>query len=160
DGRFYFASEVKALVPFMPSPQPDSDGLHDYFCFQFCLGAKTMFKGVRQLQAAHCGYVSPSGELELRRYWEVQYDLDWDHAEEYFVSRVRGRLADSIRMPLRSDVEVGAYVSGGIDSSLVASMGRELSAGQRFQAFHGKFAEFGSAFDESSYVASLAAERD
>jgi len=160
DGRFYFASEVKALVPFMPSPQPDYDGLHDYFCFQFCLGAKTMFKGVRQLQAAHCGYVSPDGELELRRYWEVHYELDWDHDEEYFVSRVRERLADSIRMHLRADVEVGAYVSGGIDSSLVAAMGRELSVGRRFQAFHGKFAEFGSAFDESRYVASLAAQGD
>jgi asparagine synthase (glutamine-hydrolysing) len=160
DGRFYFASEIKALLPAMARPEPDHDGLHDYFCFQFCLGAKTMFRGVRQLEPAHCGYVSPGGRTELRRYWEVQYDLDWEHDEEYFVRGLRERLADSIRIHLRADVEIGAYVSGGIDSSLVAAMACKAAGGGRLQVFHGKFAEFGTSFDESRYVASLARERD
>src|SRR5687767_2303184 len=42
---FYFASEMKALLPFLPRVEADRDGLHDYFCFQFCLGSKTMFEG-------------------------------------------------------------------------------------------------------------------
>src|SRR5262249_33495204 len=125
---FYFASESKALLPILPRVEADRDGLHDYFCFQFCLGAKTMFAGVRQLEPAHCGYVGTNGELATRRYWQVHYDLDWQHDEKHFVEEVRARLADSIGLHLRADVEVGAYVSGGIDSSLVAAMAREQRA--------------------------------
>ncbi len=159
-GTFYFASEIKALLPFLPKVDADRDGLHDYFCFQFCLGSKTMFSGVRQLEPAHCGYVGADGTLAPKRYWEVQYDLDWSHDEKYFVERVRERLFDSVDVHLRADVEVGAYVSGGIDSSLVAALARDLRPKDRFQAFNGKFAEFGEAFDESRFVRTLAGERD
>jgi len=158
-GTFYFASEIKALIPFLPKVEADRDGLHDYFCFQFCLGAKTMYSGVRQLEPAHCGYVEANGSLAPTRYWEVHYDLDWGHDEKYFVERVRERLFDSVDVHLRADVEVGAYVSGGIDSSLVAALAQNLRPKDRFQAFTGKFAEFGEAFDESRYVRALAEER-
>ncbi len=157
---FYFASEIKALLPHLPKVEADRGGLHDYFCFQFCLGTKTMFSGVRQLEAAHCGYVGADGELAPKRYWEVHYELDWSHDERYFVERVRERLLDSVDVHLRADVEVGAYVSGGLDSSLVASIARQARSGQRFQAFNGRFSEFGEAFDESRYVRALAGERD
>jgi asparagine synthase (glutamine-hydrolysing) len=158
-GAFYFASEMKALLPFLPDVQADRDGLHDYFCFQFCLGSKTMFSGVRQLEPAHCGYVDRGGKLAAKRYWEVHYDLDWSHDESYFVGRVRECLFDSVNVHLRADVEVGAYVSGGIDSSLVAAAARAERGAERFQAFTGKFSEFGEAFDESRYVRGLASER-
>jgi asparagine synthase (glutamine-hydrolysing) len=160
NGAFYFASEIKALLPCLPRLRVDRDGLHDYFCFQFCLGAKTMFEGVRQLEAAHCGYVEQDGTLAAKRYWEVHYDLDWSHTENYFIERVRECLFDSVSVHLRADVEVGAYVSGGIDSSLIAASARSLRPESRFQAFTGKFAEFGEAFDESRYVRALASARD
>ena len=160
NGAFYFASEIKALLPFLPGVETDRDGLHDYFCFQFCLGSKTMFSGVSQLEPAHCGYVEANGTLTPKRYWEVHYNLDWEHDEKYFVERVRERLFDSVDVHLRADVEVGAYVSGGIDSSLIASVARDFRAKDRFQAFTGKFAEFGEAFDESRYVRALAGERN
>ena len=159
NGAFYFASEIKALLPFLPKVDADRDGLHDYFCFQFCLGSKTMFSGVNQLEPAHRGYVGAGGSLSPKRYWEVQYDLDWSHDEKYFVERVRERLSDSVDVHLRADVEVGAYVSGGIDSSLIAALARDLRPQDRFQAFTGKFAEFGETFDESRYVRALAGER-
>ncbi|RPH78462.1 MAG: asparagine synthase (glutamine-hydrolyzing), partial [Nitrospiraceae bacterium] len=160
DGTFYFASEIKALLPFLPAIEADRDGLHDYFCFQFCLGGKTMFKAVRQLEPAHCGYVGKDGRLQARRYWEVHYNLDWSHDERYFIDRVRERLFESVDVHLRADVEVGAYVSGGIDSSLVAATARSQRKNDRFQAFTGKFTEFGDAFDESRYVEALGRERD
>jgi len=159
DGRrFYFASEMKALVPFVPKLETDVDALHDYFCFQFCLQDRTLFGGIRQLQPAHCGYVEPSGRADFRRYWEVHYDLDWQHTESYFVDQVKERLLDSVDVHLRADVEVGAYVSGGVDSSLVAALARELRPDQRFQAFNGRFT-IGEAFDESRYAQALADER-
>ena len=160
DGVFYFASEIKALVPFLPRAEADRDALHDYFCFQFCLGSKTMFAGVRQLEAAHCGTVDDRGRLTTRRYWEVHYDLDWAHDEAYFVERVRERLFDSVDVHLRADVEVGAYVSGGLDSSLVAATARSARPRDRFQAFTGKFSEFGPTFDESRYARDLTNEGD
>lgn len=156
--HFVFASEIKAIAPFIQQLDTDIDGLHDYFCFQFCLAGRTLFAGIKQLQAAHCGYVDLSGHLTLRRYWEVHYTLDWDHTERYFIDKVRERLLESIDLHLRADVEVGAYVSGGVDSSLVAALARDLRPEQRFQVFNGRFLE-GEAFDESRYAAALARER-
>jgi asparagine synthase (glutamine-hydrolysing) len=156
--HLYFASEMKALLPFMPKLDTDIDGLHDYFCFQFCLGERTLFAGIKQLQPAHCGYVDPSGHIGLRRYWEVHFDLDWHHTERYFIEKVRERLLDSVDVHLRADVEVGAYVSGGVDSSLVAALARELRPDRRFQTFNGRF-PLGDAFDESRYAKALSGER-
>jgi asparagine synthase (glutamine-hydrolysing) len=158
NGTFYFASEVKALLPFLPRVEPKLEGLHDYFCFQFCLGAKTLFAEVNQLEPAHCGYVEPSGALWPRRYWEVQYNLDWSHDEQYFIERTRECLLDSVSVHLRADVEVGAYVSGGIDSSLVAGVARDLRPAGSFQVFNGRFSEFGETFDESRYARALGRE--
>jgi len=158
-GGFYFGSEVKALTPFLNRVETDANALHDYFAFQFCLGEKTLFAGVRQLKPAHCGYVGRDLELKQRQYWEVQYDLDWDHTEKYFVEQVREKLQHSVDMHMRSDVEVGAYISGGVDSSLVAAMARHGRRSSRFQGFTGKFA-LGDAFDESRYAQALADEHD
>ena len=158
DGSFYFASEVKALLPFLGRVETDLPALHDYFSFQFCLGDKTLFRGVKQLPPAHCGYVDAGLRVEIRRYWEVHFDIDWRHTEQYFVDELRSRLSDSVSLHLRSDVEVGAYLSGGIDSSLVATLGKERAANGRFQAFTGKFTG-DEKFDESRYARELAREQ-
>ena len=158
-GAFYFASEAKALLPFVGVVETDLDGLRDYLTFQFCLGDKTMFAGVRQLKPAHCGTVSPGGEMRLRQYWEVEYDLDWSHDERWFVEQVREALDDSVRLHLRSDVEVGAYVSGGMDSSVTAALARRIRPEGRFQGFTGTF-RGSELFDESRYARALADARD
>jgi asparagine synthase (glutamine-hydrolysing) len=157
DGTLYFASEMKALLPFAGPVATDLPALHDYFSFQLCLGDKTLFRGVKQVLPAHCGFID-AARVALRRYWEVQFDIDWGHTEKYFIDEVRARLADSIDLHLRSDVEVGAYLSGGIDSSLVATLGAGRAGDGRFQAFNGRFAE-DERFDESRYARELARER-
>ena len=84
------------------------------------------------------------------RYWDVHYDIDWDHTRAWFGDQMRSRLADSVKVHLRSDVPVGAYVSGGIDSSLIAILaGREEASGRI--GFHGKFTEF-PGYDESPFA--------
>ena len=158
DGAFYFASEIKALLPFIGAIETDLPALHDYFSFQFCLGDKTLFRGVKQLAPAHCGSVGSDLHARIRQYWEVHYDLDWNSREDRLIEGVRERLFDSVALHLRSDVEVGAYVSGGVDSSLVATLGRERAGSGRFQAFTGKFSA-GEAFDESRYARLLAQEK-
>ena len=132
NGVFYFASEAKTLLPFLPSIETDLDGLKDYFVFQLCLGDKTLFKDVKQLLPAHT-LVVKNGQVEVKRYWEVHYTLDWEHTRSYFQDRVRELLDDSVKFHLRSDVPVGAYLSGGIDSSLVATLARRYQKKGEFK---------------------------
>lgn len=155
----YFGSEVKALLPFLDQRRVSCAAMSDYFTFQFCLGEKTLMDGVWQLPAAHEALV-PLGQVpQAQRYWEVHYDIDYDHTEYWFSERLRELMDDSVRMHLRADVEVGSYVSGGVDSSLLASLAREARPGGRFQAFNGRFTE-GADFDESRYAAVLANEQN
>lgn len=158
DGCFYFASEIKTLLPFVRNVQTNLDGLRDYLTFQFCLGEKTLFEGIYRLQPAHCGYVDAGLSPDIRQYWEVHYDIDWHHTDQYFIKKVRETLMDSLNVHLRSDVDVGAYVSGGLDSSIIASAARESTQQDVFKAFNGKFS-LNKSFDESEYARALAQDR-
>ena len=155
----YFASEVKALLPFLDSRQVNSAALSDYFSFQFCLGEKTMMEGVVQLPAAHFAVLSPGQQPKPQRYWEVHYEVDYDHSEKWFTERLQELLCDSVRVHLRADVEVGSYVSGGVDSSLLAALAREVRPDGPFKAFNGRFLD-GLDFDESRYAKALANEQN
>jgi asparagine synthase (glutamine-hydrolysing) len=155
----YFASEVKALLPFFSHHSVNGAALSDYFTFQFCLGEKTLIGGVMQMPAAHFAFVSPGQTPQMQRYWEVHYDIDYSHTEQWFTDRLKELLSDSVRMHLRADVEVGSYVSGGVDSSLLASMAREIRPNGPFKAFNGRFTD-GLEYDESRYAKALADERN
>jgi len=156
DGRLYFASEAKAILPFLPEVETDVEGLRDYLVFQFCLGGKTLFKGIREVPPGHMLRVR-NGNQELSRYWEVYYNLDFGHDSAYFEERLRELMADSVRVHLRADVPVGAYLSGGLDSSIVAGLAVE-QGGRGLQAFLGKFGE-GPEYDESPYARTLSRDK-
>jgi len=153
-GTLYFASEIKALLPFLPAIETDMEAMKDYLSFQFCLGGKTLFKGVRELPPGHFLRVS-RGHVEVRRYWEVFYDHDQSLSAAEARDQMRALMEESVRLHLRADVPVGAYVSGGFDSSAVASLASRSVEGLR--AFTGAFPAEGSAFDESRYARDLAA---
>ena len=151
----YFASEAKALLPFLPGIRTDLEGLKDYLAFQFCLAGKTLFEGVRELLPGHRLRVR-NGVAEPERYWEVYYDLDFDHTAKYFEERTEELLEESVRLHLRSDVPVAAYLSGGLDSSSVASLASRST--RAMKAFTGRFPE-DARYDESGYARALADER-
>ena len=115
----FFASEAKALLPFLPDIETDSSALAEYLTFQYTIGARTLFKGIDTLLPGHSLVVS-NGEVAIRRYWDVQYEVDFDHSPRYFEARFKELLTNSMNVHLRADVPIGGYVSGGIDSSLVA----------------------------------------
>ena len=152
DGTFYCASEIKALLPFVKEIDTDKDSLNDYLTFQFTLGEKTLFKGIKQLEPGHLLTIEDS-QISVKKYWEVYYNLDFSHTEEYFIEQVCELMGDSIRLHLRSDVPVGSYVSGGRDSSIVAALASQIESSE-FQAFTGKFS-FGEGYDESEYARDL-----
>jgi len=152
--RFVFASEIKALIPFLAEVETDDAVLAEYFTFQYPLGEATLFRGVRQLMPGHA-LVVEGGRVTVSRYWDVHYDIDFDHTPSYFHRRLAELVDDSIRVHLRSDVPVGSYLSGGIDSSLIAILASRFDPANA-DAFHGKFTCH-PGYDESAYAETAAA---
>ena len=151
NGALYFASEIKALLPVLPEISTDPDALSEYLTFQYTLGEQTLFKNVQTLMPGHT-LVVKNGQVRISRYWDVSYDIDYTHTQRWFEERMRELFAQSVRVHLRSDVPVGAYMSGGIDSSLVGIVAaREPASGH--VGFHGKFTEF-PGYDESRFAKS------
>jgi asparagine synthase (glutamine-hydrolysing) len=155
DGVLYFASEVKALLPFLPKVETDLAGFADYLTFQFPLAGKTLFAGIHELLPGHFLRVR-NGTVETKRYWEVYFEPDFDHTAEFYERRVQELLADSISFHLRADVPIGSYLSGGLDSSIVASLA-STTHGPGMLGFTGRFAMPG--YDESRYARSVAEDR-
>jgi asparagine synthase (glutamine-hydrolysing) len=154
DDVLYCASEAKVLLPFLPRVETDLDGLRDYLTFQFPLAGKTLFEGIDELPPAHVMVVE-RGEVRVSRWWEVEYEPDEDHTEQYFFERLRSIVVDSVEQHLRSDVPVGAYLSGGLDSSIVSSLAARAQGASDFVAFTGRF-EAGPAYDELAFAAEVA----
>ena len=138
DDVLYFASEAKALLPFLPAIETDPDGLKDYLTFQFCLAGKTLFKGVRRA-AARPSCSRPGRRVAARgatgRSTTTSTSTTPRSTSRSSCSEL---LDDSVDIHMRSDVPIGAYVSGGLDSSIVASLASQQAAGD-FDGFTGKF---------------------
>lgn len=151
----YFASEVKTLVPFLPEIKTHPEALQDYLVFQFCLGTKTLFDGVQELPPAYY-LVVKNGLHHISKYWEVYYELDFEHSPKYFEEKLKALIHDSIHMHTRADVPIGAYVSGGVDSGIIASIAAQYQKqdGLPFVGFCGKFS-ICSEYDESVYARAL-----
>ncbi|MCB4755533.1 MAG: asparagine synthase (glutamine-hydrolyzing) [Elusimicrobia bacterium] len=151
---FYFASEAKALLPFLPAIETDVDALKDYLVFQICLDGKTLFKGIRELLPAH-RLIIKNQQMKTERYWDVYYHLDFEHPESYFHEKLVSLFDDSVKIHTRSDVPIGSSLSGGIDSSLVAGQASRVITEGEFMGFIGKF-DLGDMYDESHYARELA----
>lgn len=128
--RVLFASEVKAILAVSrQAPRLDVAGLAQVFTFWATVGERTVHAGVRSLPPG-CMLSIEGGRETLTRYWNWEYPLRsqlsrlsmQDAAEE-----LRALLADAVRLQLRADVPVGAYLSGGLDSSIIVSMIRRHS---------------------------------
>jgi asparagine synthase (glutamine-hydrolysing) len=128
DGRrIAFASELKALLldPSVPR-EVDEAALADYLTLQYVPAPATIWKGVRKLPAAHALVCDERG-AKLERYWSLPVEPDPGHPESHYRERLRELLAEAVRVRLMSDVPLGAFLSGGIDSSLItALMSREM----------------------------------
>lgn len=149
----YFASEAKALLPFLPEISTNEAALAEYLTFQYTIGERTLFEGVHQLMPGHALAVE-NGHVKVWRYWDVSYEIDFDHSPAYFHRRLRELLEDSIEMHGRSDVPVASYVSGGIDSSLMYHLSQGNDSASPL-GFHGKFSQF-PGYDESEYAEAAA----
>jgi len=147
--ELYFASEIKALLPFLPAVTTNTSALAEYLTFQYTISSQTMFEGIHEVPPGHY-VVAQNGAVTTIRYWDVAYNVDFSRSVSEIETNLRDLVTDSVAMHLRSDVEVGAYVSGGLDSSLIYALASDqLSAG--LKAFHGRFPG-NNDFDESRYA--------
>ena len=161
DGKtLAFASEIKAILATgLVKAESSQAGLQDYLTFQFCLDDKTLFKNIQKLEPGHCMVAQIDGgklSLQVRQYWDVSYEIDDTHDEAWFVDHLAGLIEDATRMHLRSDVPLGAHLSGGLDSSTVVCLAADLLKGERIKTFTGAFPE-GPQFDETGYAKAVAA---
>src|SRR5580698_3379750 len=150
-----FASETRALLASgLVERKIDTDSLRDYFTYQSISGCGSVIRDVHQLEAGSWMRINPVG-TEQKRYWNVAAtSVDFDLSDEAGVQkRIRQLLLQSIERRLVSDVPVGAFLSGGIDSSAVAGLMAEAGSG-RPNTFNISFEE--KEYDESLFAAQVA----
>lgn len=149
----FFASEAKALLPFLPAIETDLDALKDYLAFQACLDGKTLFRDISELPPGHT-LTARAGSVAIRRFWDVTFQPDVERPGPKVIDELRALTRQSVGIHMRSDVPVGAYLSGGLDSSIIASLAADIHP-DGLSAFTGKFA-VGPAYDESPFARELA----
>ena len=154
DGRVYFASEVKAIFAADANLPRELDpvGIDETFTFWSSVAPRSVFSGVVELPPGCIRVYSPAG-VEERRFWEPSYPVGErgrfsGSIEEAEVALLEAlQRATNLRM-LRADVPVGSYLSGGLDSSLVAALGLRAK-GERFRTFSLRFED--AEYDETSF---------
>ncbi|MBK5269977.1 MAG: asparagine synthase (glutamine-hydrolyzing) [Bacteroidia bacterium] len=152
DQIIIFGSEIKALLAHPEVlAEPDTGNLYEYLTFQFVMGEGTMFRNIFSIQPGNYMNLDlNSWEFNTVKYWTPNFKIDQFHTEEFFVSELQKILNETISQQLRSDVPIGTYLSGGIDSSLVTIMASRL-LDEPLKSFSGAFNE-GTEFNELEYA--------
>lgn len=129
NGFFAFASEPKAFLkmPFFKT-EPDFEGLSYYMALGYIPSPMTAFKEVRKLSPGSFLVVDEKGVGEPVRYWELSHEEKEKHSEEEWCEIIRDSLREAVRLRLISDVPLGVFLSGGVDSSAVVAFMSELSS--------------------------------
>jgi len=137
-----FASEVKAILAGMDgSPSVDQESLGAYLYGRSVPAPFTLFEGVRKLEAAHRAEVAPDGSITERVYWQPSEEdaKRWSASEA--VDAVDAAVTEAVRSALVADVPVGAYLSGGVDSSLIVAKAAALHGGGPLKTFAAGFGD-------------------
>lgn len=150
-GRFYFASEIKSIFAADTSipREIDADVLKEIFTFWMPVERDTAFRGIRQLAAGHLAWVEGASGFQESEYWDIpirSFLTSEKRTENEISEQFRELLLDSIRLQLHADVPVGAYLSGGLDSSAITSLIRNHTT-NRLRTFSVTFED--KAYDES-----------
>ncbi|QQS15829.1 MAG: asparagine synthase (glutamine-hydrolyzing) [Candidatus Moraniibacteriota bacterium] len=121
---FLFASELKAILT-QPeyTREPDFEAIHHYLTLQYVPAPLTGFKGIKKLEPAHSLSLDMrTKKMEIERYWKLDYSKKWNLSPEEWKKRIIDTLEESTKLRMISDVPIGAFLSGGVDSSAVVAM--------------------------------------
>jgi asparagine synthase (glutamine-hydrolysing) len=150
NGHLAFASELKAFLPWPHlDTSIDAAALHDYLTFLFVPSPSSIFSAVKKVPPAHMLVADlRAGSISLRRYWKFWPAPDRSRSLESYAEELRHLLEDAVRIRLRSDVPLGAFLSGGIDSATTVGLMRQFAPD--VQTFTIGFAD--RRFDERAYA--------
>lgn len=141
-----YGSEAKSLLEHpRVKREVNEDGLQHYFTFQFVPDPATLFKGIFRLPPAH--YFSfKDGKMEIKRYWQLEFRPE-NRSADYFIEGTKHLMQEAVRMHMMSDVPRGAFLSSGVDSSVIAALLRRM---EKLQTFSVGYAEnlYGNKYDE------------
>jgi asparagine synthase (glutamine-hydrolysing) len=153
-GGIAFASEITALLE-LPDHRfdLDEDGVDDFFCFGHTLPPRTIYRQVRPLDPGHVLQIGPVGGAKVHRFWKARLDVRPGLSEQDWIEATREQLIRTVSHHLLSDVPVGAFVSGGVDSGAIAAA-MAATASAPFKMFTAAFP--GSDRDESKAAAYVA----
>lgn len=119
---FMFGSEIKSFLPHPDfKKELNTTALENYLTFQYSPASETFFKNVYKLMPAHY-FILKDGKLQIKRYWDVNFNADEKPALEDWVQRISETFKDSVNAHKIADVEVGSFLSSGVDSSYAAAV--------------------------------------
>lgn len=140
--EFMFGSEIKS---FLSHPnfekELDEDMIPLYLSYEYSPDERTIFKNVFKLPGAHC-FTYKNGELKVERYYKIEYKIEDDKSLEYWEDAITKEFTESVSMHQIADVEVGCFLSSGVDSSYVV---KEISKGTK------KVKTFSVGYEEEKY---------
>ena len=149
---FMFGSEIKAFLAHPDfKKELNETALENYLTFQYSPTNETFFKNVYKLPAAHC-FKYKNGKLDVKRYWDISFNADEKPDMEEWVNRISDTFKNSVEAHKIADVEVGSFLSSGVDSSYVASV---ANVDKTFTVGFGedeKYNEIGWAKEFSQYI--------
>jgi len=152
NGHFSFASEIKALLQIPGFERKvNTSAFHRYLTYQYVPSPDTIFERIKKLPPAHYLLYDRLGNLKIERYWRLNFNSSHqtDTNVEELKDRIRTELEESVKLRLISDVPLGAFLSGGVDSSIIVGMMAKMSA-KPVKTFSIGFEE--REFDELSYA--------
>ena len=154
-GRLLFASELKSILELPDVPREiDPRALDEYLTYQYVPHPRTIFRGIAKLPPGHLA-VWRDGRLDVRPYWQPDFNEEIDRPAADYAEELRSLLTSAVEMRLQSDVPLGAFLSGGIDSTIIVGLMSQLMR-EPVRTFSIGFPV--KEFDETSF-ARTAAER-
>jgi asparagine synthase (glutamine-hydrolysing) len=156
DGKsFLFGSEIKTILEYPGvAAEFDRSTLAEYLAFGYITGPQTMFAGIRKLMPGHILELCEGGEPKIERYWDLVTQVDpMPESQEYYSRAYRELLEQAVQSHLMSDVPLGVFLSGGLDSSAVAALAAKIR-GDRIQTFAVGYGE--EKFSELPYARKVA----
>ena len=128
--KFVFASELKAICAVKDVKREiNIEALYDYLTFLYVPAPKSIFDSIKKLPPGHTVIVTPDGMSEPEEYWDISFaHVDSVTSEQEWCERIIDKLRESVQIRLVSDVPLGAFLSGGVDSSAVVALMAELSS--------------------------------
>jgi len=154
---FYFASEVKAIVAVLRErPSVQEEYIDAYMSFGYVPGEETMLKGVKRLLPGHymVKKVSQNNSSTSVKYWNLSFSDIQDRGEKFYLTEARRLIDSAIDLRLRSDVPLGIFLSGGLDSSAVVAL-LSSRVSKPLKTFSVAY-DFGSQFNETAYAQKVA----